>query len=861
VNHVRIEKRRVREMNIKKNKTATVIAIFLMLTMAVTIVALPVANAHTPPWKIPTYAYLTAAPSTIGVDQTTTLVYWLDKLPPTAAGVGGDRWRNLQIEVTKPNGDKETLGPFNSDPVGSGYVTYTPDQVGIYSLVFSFPGQTLSRYGPTGIVGSTTSVYENDTYLASNATATLTVQQEPISLPPTYPLPTEYWTRPIEGENNEWYTIASNWLNGAHEFQKVQPDGIAPNSAHVMWTKPIRDGGVVGGTNTRENGATYYDGTEYEMQFTNPTVMYGRLYYTLPWGSTGGNGGYICVDLRTGETIWYSDTLGVSGSAAPSFGQLFNYESLNQHGVVPNGYLWTSNFANAYDPLTGKWLFNMTGVPSGTEVYGPNGEIVRYVLNVAGKWLALWNNTQHNVGLEATPGGGAGTTTSDYQWRPIGKSVNMSDAYSWNVTIPTLPTGSTIRQVIPDDLVLGSAGSFGGVSETNPGYTMWAISLKPDSRGTLLWSKDYAAPAGNVTRSFRFVDSVNRVFIFWDKETVTYSGYSLDDGKLLWTTTSENPWNLYAQGGGAIWTQTTAYGKLYSTGYSGIVYCYDTITGSQLWNYSTAAMAGFATPYPGYPLGIAAVADGKIYLHTNEHSSGAPYWKGAPLICLNATTGKEMWTLPFHGSSGYVPWGYAVADGYFVGLNLYDEQIYCIGKGPSATTVEAPMSAVTVGSSVVIRGTVTDIAAGTKQKEQAARFPNGVPVVSDDSMSAWMQYVYMQKPRPTNATGVEVSLDAVDPNGNFIHIGTATSDTSGTFSYTWATPDVPGDYAITATFAGSESYWGSYAENHATVSEAPAATAAPEYPQPIDPTMTIIAVGIAIIIAVAIGVVLILRKK
>ena len=37
----------------------------------------------------------------------------------------------------------------------------------------------------------------------------------------------------------------------------------------------------------------------------------------------------------------------------------------------------------------------------------------------------------------------------------------------------------------------------------------------------------------------------------------------------------------------------------------------------------------------------------------------------------------------------------------------------------------------------------------------------------------------MQKPIPANATGVEVTLDAVDPNGNFIHLGTATSDMSG----------------------------------------------------------------------------------
>ena len=246
-------------------------------------------------------------------------------------------------------------------------------------------------------------------------------------------------------------------------------------------------------------------------------------------------------------------------------------------------------------------------------MYGPNGEIIRYVLDVSHNWLALWNNTAgHSLTASTNPNDF--TTTNYNQWRPIGKSVNMSDAYSWNVTIPSLPAGSTIRYALYDDVLLISSGSFGGVSEINPPYTMHAISPKPNSRGQLLWTKDYAAPPGNATRSFRMVDPVNRVFIFWDKEPITYSAYSLDDGSYLWTTPSENPWNLYANGGGSIWTQTTAYGRLYSTGYSGIVYCYDTKTGAQLWNYSTALMSGFSTPYRGSPFGISSDSGWKTLL-------------------------------------------------------------------------------------------------------------------------------------------------------------------------------------------------------------------------------------------------------
>jgi hypothetical protein len=91
-----------------------------------------------------------------------------------------------------------------------------------------------------------------------------------------------------------------------------------------------------------------------------------------------------------------------------------------------------------------------------------------------------------------------------------------------------------------------------------------------------------------------------------------------------------------------------------------------------------------------------------------------------------------------------------------------------------------------------------------------------------------MQYLYMQFPRPSNATGVPVSIDTIDPNGNFIHIGDTTSDSSGTFSYRWLPPsDISGQYTIIATFAGSKSYWPSFAETSMSVDPAPASTITP----------------------------------
>jgi hypothetical protein len=138
-------------------------------------------------------------------------------------------------------------------------------------------------------------------------------------------------------------------------------------------------------------------------------------------------------------------------------------------------------------------------------------------------------------------------------------------------------------------------------------------------------------------------------------------------------------------------------------------------------------------------------------------------------------------------------------------------------------SLDTPKTAVTAGSTVVLQGSIVDISAGTKQEQQAARFPSGVPAVSDESMSAWMEYVYMQKPKPTNATGVPVKLTAVAPDGAVIDIGTVTSDTDGKFAIMWAPPK-EGLYKVTATFEGSNSYYGSHATAYVGVEPAPAAS-------------------------------------
>jgi hypothetical protein len=143
----------------------------------------------------------------------------------------------------------------------------------------------------------------------------------------------------------------------------------------------------------------------------------------------------------------------------------------------------------------------------------------------------------------------------------------------------------------------------------------------------------------------------------------------------------------------------------------------------------------------------------------------------------------------------------------------------------------------------------------------------GVPCVSHDSMGDFMAYLYQQTQLPANLTGVPVSIDATDPNGNPVHIATATTDpTTGAFGTSW-TPTIPGAYKIYATFAGDDSYSYSLASSFATVTTAPTATTTPPTAtQAVGVTMSdfvtfFVAGIIAIIIAIAIVGVLILRKR
>jgi outer membrane protein assembly factor BamB len=321
------------------------------------------------------------------------------------------------------------------------------------------------------------------------------------------------------------------------------------------------------------------------------------------------------------------------------------------------------------------------------------------------------------------------------------------------------------------------------------------------------------------------------VFVVSCKELRTHYGFNIDTGEQIWGPTSPpEPYlgvfsSLYMNPWGAA---VIRYGKLYTSGMSGVVNAYNVKTGEHIWRYNITDPYTEQLFSENWPAPIGFIVDGKVYLFHQEHSANTPVPRGAPAVCLDAETGEVVWRQD--GLRLGTRWGGQpiIGDSIIAGFSSYDNKVVAIGKGPTATTVTAPDAGVPFGTSVTIKGTVMDISPGTEDAGVVLRFPHGVAAVAEESMNDWMKHVYMQFPLPSSK-GVDVTISVLDANGNFRDIGTATTDTSGTFSMAWK-PDIPGKYTVVATFMGSKAYYSSYAESAFTVEQAVPPPA--EEPQP-----------------------------
>jgi hypothetical protein len=859
----------------RKNKTTAIAISVLIAAMAISLFPLYTVVAQSDGERA-THAYIGATPNPVGVGQETLLhVGIMQQLSLVQQG-----WEGLTVTVKKPDGTTQTLGPFRTDSTGGTGHVFVPQEEGEYILQTHFPQQVttadnLSPGSPAGTI-----------MLASQSPElTLVVQAEPILIYQEHPLPTEYWTRPIDSQLRGWAPVAGSWLESP-ENGKATGNEAAPETAHILWKHPLVLGGLSGG-DLGDAGA--YTGDAYEGKFQNSLIIQGILIYRKfdTIGGTSVDNWHVAVDLHTGEKLWEKEFFAYDDPTDqriyPTFGQIFYWDSFNSHGThtylicssSQGGFFSSAPSAwHAFDPLTGRWLWTWENVPAGTRNVGPHGEIIIYSVSLSAGTMRMWNSS---AVIDAYWGTSPNSPNWG-SWRPQGKITDATgecpvtpatplglNGYQWEVSIPTGLTGSIVDYAIDDKIVgystVAQSSYFGGTMGVSKINT-WGISLKPGSQGNLLFNEVYNTPSswanGNVSVSLTATSIEDGLMTFWAKELTHSIGISTNTGKYLWGPTDSQNYLDY------LGHRTyVAYGMFISQGMSGIVYCYNATTGDLMWTYEADDPYNqvlWANQWHIRPLFFAG---GKLYMGTTEHSPVDPLTRGGPFVAIDLETGEEVFRAD--GLFRQTDWGgrAVIGDSIIATMDTYDLQVYGIGKGPSAITAEIEDDVVTYGDGVLVKGMVTDVSPGTKEYAVAARFPNGVPAVSDDDMSEWMLYVHKQFERPADVVGVDVVVEVFDPNGNYYEVGTTTSDSSGKYSL-YFNPIVPGKYTVFVTFAGSKAYYNSWDETDLMVEEAPEATPGPT-PTPAPMTDAyVLGLGAGSIIAiVAIGLllVLMLRKR
>jgi hypothetical protein len=697
---------------------------------------------------------------------------------------GSEVYKGYTFTLTQPDGTNVKIGPMTSEGEGTVWFEYPMTQIGQFTIKFDFAGDIHNK--------------------PATISKTITVQKDLVPTGyPENPLPTSEWNFPINTQNRDLRNIAGPWYMVNYNSSKGawNPYTEAPMSAHILWrADPITGlGGYIGAPHSIQTGGgeeVYGAGDNgiYTASIVSiKTVMAGKGYYIA-----GSN--IICVDMRTGEKLWTTP-----GS--------FNVGA--ERNGVPALYLFGTRFI-AYDGLTGAVTLNVTGMAMQANLYDPP-----YVYSAQNYTRFQYEQTSTGT----VPGTEVPTPAPRLiKWTTAGTTTNFTERIIWNVSVPVneLEDG---WMVLENGLIV----STDWYSTAIPTYLIWAINA---TTGQMVYSKtpyDVSNPVTWIYKQGPMTGSGYGKLYFasipYQNQGQGWVAFDVATGNLAWVSEKTGyPWGLFW----AYMPEASGYGMVYGLSYDG-VYAFNATNGKINWHF-TAVDPYHETPYNQYVFGSVGpiVGGGIVFAPETEHSPTFIY-RNQRMNALDALTGKEVWSI----EGVYTPT--AIAYGILLASDNYNGFTYAFGKGSTETTVSASTKIATRGSPLLIEGTVTDQSPAQK----------GTPAISDASMSAWMEYLNMQQPKPKNATGVKVHLTALDPNGNTEDLGYSTSDVSGLYSMMW-TPPVEGKYTITAAFEGSNSYYASSAEtaigvgaaiSPAVVTPVPTQTAAPNTPTPAQTTL------------------------
>jgi len=831
-----------------KTRLSRILSIFIILLLAASTFAIISNVAHAVNGTEPQYTYqetqdkafLEALPTTQTVGAIEVFAGWVSPSPPmipnTSHGIPNTGY---YVNIINPSGTNTTLGPFTSDSLGSFYTDWTIPAAGNYTAQLVWSGQV----GGGKYYGACMSNPEKFTAVTYK-----------VPTWPEVPLPTNFWQTTGNGAtvndmNRAWYTIDGAWIMSTGDGEKDEYNAFsqAPLACHICWIAPTALAGLGGG-----NFQDYYQA----VTAATPLAAWGYIYYT-----EGPN--IVCANPSNGHILWTRNTAqnGIAGTTTASISAIEDLQQASTQvsaGVAPSwsvGGIWCSYTYGyvEYAPFSGETICNCTVIGSTIAgVLNPSKQAVvpgiTAVIDdpVTGQCYLYGSTTGNAVGANG--------------------QIIQGVFIKWNATVPyggTTPNLNWTQDVCWVDNATnifafcgvtqpGSFASSGYDVIESQGTSVNTVVIN-DTSGKIVWQNDFL----NTPYQPETVGGIGYGDIFQNCDDGSLRCWSIATGDLLWTAAPKPLPNgeigQYGMG--------EAYGLVFENTYAG-VYCYNATNGNLVWQFHTDNPNGTGVEIPysqGWPIGQnnGAIADGLYFVGSIEHSPTNPTYRGWMLYAINAYTGALTWAIPDMSGTP------ALAYGYLYSAQEYTGTTWCIGKGPSQTTVSAPCTTVQAGSPVMITGTVTD---------QSPAQPS-TPCVADPDMAAWMDYLHMQIPLPTattvegttqgaaypyyptgypttfSGTGVEVTVTATSPSGATTTVGTAYTGTTGQYALQF-TPPSTGIWTISTTFTGTNSY---YASSNSTYLDVGSAAAAPTATPTSIANAYFVPATIAIIIIVIIG--------